>query len=114
MTAIYMFGSHPDKDKIEFKVLPLIHEILHSTNDVHVPYSQLRREFEDSPISFDWSYVEQLKYPDAWAIEVMANQEKKQKLMEIREREGKDGSDIIYDEILRLLPIYLETYSDIF
>jgi len=29
-----MFKSHPNKEKITFIVLPLIHEVIHTSNDI--------------------------------------------------------------------------------
>jgi hypothetical protein len=34
MTTIHMFKNHPNKEKIEFIVLPIVREILHTTNDI--------------------------------------------------------------------------------
>lgn len=46
MTTIHMFKSHPNKDKIQFKVLPLICEIMNATNTIASDCHDLMKQFE--------------------------------------------------------------------
>jgi hypothetical protein len=60
MTTIHMFKNHPNKNNIQFVVLPIIREILHATNDAAIDFDDLILKYgENSPascgIKFDFS-----------------------------------------------------------
>lgn len=44
-TAIHMFKNHPNKDKITFVVLPLIHEYFHVSNDIPADYQKVMERY---------------------------------------------------------------------
>jgi hypothetical protein len=41
MTTIHMFKNHPNKENIQFIVLPIAREILHTTCDVAIDCDEL-------------------------------------------------------------------------
>lgn len=47
MTTIHMFKNHPDKDNIKFIVLPVVREVLHTTNDIAIDCDELMAKYAD-------------------------------------------------------------------
>jgi len=47
MTTIHMFKNHPDKDNIKFIVLPMVREVLHTTNDIAIDCDELMAKYAD-------------------------------------------------------------------
>ena len=83
-----MFKSHPNKDGIEFKVHPLVHENIHAISDAHISLAHVKSQFESSPIDLDYSeYIDSLPHPHAWMIHSMVNTAKKTMLLDKIEKD---------------------------
>ena len=81
MTTIHMFKNHPNKDNIQFIVLPIIREILHTTNDVAIDCDELMIKYgEGTPaahgIKFDFSRFYLYGIPQLWQVYTLANVKK--------------------------------------
>lgn len=70
-TTIHMFKNHPNKANIKFIVLPIIREILSTTNDFAMDCDELMAKYADgSPlnhgIKFNWSRMYDYGQPSLW------------------------------------------------
>ena len=62
-TAIHMFKKHPNVSKINFEVVPLCHEFMHTTNDLPMDVYQLIEEYKQGSAS-----AEGLKFDFTWLL----------------------------------------------
>ena len=87
-----MFKNHPNKDKIRFIVLPIAREILSSTNDIAMHYSELIEMYGHGQdvtcgINFDFSNFNQFGKPELWQIYTIANFKKQKEVMSLIEED---------------------------
>lgn len=80
MTTIHMFKNHPNRANIKFIVLPIIREVLHTTNDIAMDCEDLMKKYaDDQPgncgIKFDFSRLYLYGIPQLWQIYTLANVE---------------------------------------
>ena len=78
MTTIHMFKNHPNKDNIKFIVLPIIREVLHTTNDIAMDCEELMKKYADGQagnhgIKFDFSRLYLYGIPQLWQVYTIAN-----------------------------------------
>jgi len=78
MTTINMFKNHPKKDQIEFKVLPIVREIMWTTNDIAMDCDELMAKYADGKpgnfgIKFDWSKFYDYGIPQLWQVYTLSN-----------------------------------------
>ena len=64
-TAIHMFKGHPNLDNIPFIVEPIVHEILHTINDIHMDAVQLLMKYAPGQpachgVRFDFSKIAEM------------------------------------------------------
>ena len=76
-TAIHMFKGHPNLAKIHFVVEPMVHEIMHTTNDMHMDALELLQKYAPGQpschgINFDFSRITSLSSPNLWNINTHA------------------------------------------
>ena len=86
MTTVHMFKSHPNKDKIKFVVVPMVREILHTTNDIAMDCDELMAKYgEGQPaacgIKFDFSRFFLYGIPQLWQVFTLANVRKQQEII---------------------------------
>jgi hypothetical protein len=67
-TAIHMFKDHPNKDKITFIALPLVHEYLHTSNDIPADYQEVMKRYAVGEaicegLKFDFGLIEACGQP---------------------------------------------------
>ena len=72
-TAIHMFKGHPNLAKIHFIVEPMVHEIMHTTCDMHIDALELLQKFAPGQpachgVNFDFSRITSLASPNLWNI----------------------------------------------
>ena len=46
-TTIHMYKNHPNKDQIHFVVLPIVREVLHTTNDIAMDCFDLMAKYAE-------------------------------------------------------------------
>ena len=71
MTTVHMYKNHPNKDKIKFVVLPIVREILHTTNDLCIDPDELMAKFGEGKeaacgLKFDFSRFFLYGIPSLW------------------------------------------------
>jgi len=71
MTTIHMFKDHPNKKTIQFKVLPLVCEIMNATNTIAMDCHKLMAKYKNGSarnygIEFDWSRMYDHGIPSLW------------------------------------------------
>lgn len=70
-TTIHMFKNHPNKDNMHFVVLPIVREVMHTTNDIAMDCFEMMEKFgEGKPaacgIKFDFSRLFLYGIPSLW------------------------------------------------
>jgi len=80
-TTIHMYKNHPNKDQIHFVVLPIVREVLHTTNDIAMDCFDLMAKYaegkpETCGLKFDFSRLFLYGIPSLWQIYTLANVEK--------------------------------------
>ena len=55
-----MFKNHPKKDEIQFIVLPIASETMHSTADIGSDIFEIEKEFKDCEIKFNFKLLHQM------------------------------------------------------
>lgn len=70
-TCIHLFKNHPNKANIRFAVLPIIREVLETSNDVAIDVDELMEKYDTdkeicSGINFDFSYMLMYGRPRLW------------------------------------------------
>lgn len=86
MTTIHMFKNHPNKDNINFVVLPIAREVLHTVCDIAIDPETLMDKFSlDKPIchgiKFDFSRMYLYGIPDLWQLYTLANVSKQKEVI---------------------------------
>ena len=81
-TAIHMFKGHPNLANIRFIVEPMIHEIMHTTNDMHIDVLELIQKYAPGQeachgLKFDFSRIMAMERPQLWNINTLTEQAKK-------------------------------------
>ena len=81
-----MFKNHPNKEKITFIVMPLIHEFYHTSNDIPHDYMKVIERYapgkpECHGVKFDFSMILANANPQLWAAMQLTNVEKQAKLL---------------------------------
>jgi len=71
MTTIHMFKNYPNKDKIQFIVLPIAREVLHTTNDIAMDPEELVKLYGPGQeascgLNFDFSRLFLYGLPQLW------------------------------------------------
>lgn len=93
-TAIHMFKGHPNLPNIKFVVEPMLHEVLHTTCDIHINAMDLIQKFAPGQptcygVNFDFSKITSMAQPQLWNISTHANQSKKDLFFErLSQKEG--------------------------
>ena len=67
-TAIHMFKGHTNLANIRFIVEPMVHEIMHTTNDMHMDADELVQKYapgqpECHGVIFDFSRITSMEQP---------------------------------------------------
>ena len=75
-TAIHMFKGHPNLANITFFVEPSVHEIMHTTNDLHMDACLLMQKYAPGQpachgVNFDFSRISNMEKPQLWCIETL-------------------------------------------
>ena len=77
-TAIHMFKNHPNLAKIRFIVLPLVHEIIHTCNDMHMDAEEMMEKYAAETeicqgLNFDFSMLLSSGAPNLWSVKTLTN-----------------------------------------
>ena len=85
-TAIHMFKSHPNLDKMQFIVVPHCHEIMHTSNDIPMDVYQLIKHFAHGEalcegLKFDFSWLLHYGNPQAWSVLSLTNSAKQAQIL---------------------------------
>ena len=119
-TAIHMFESHQNKDKIIFVALPMVHELLHISSDIPADINIVLEKYAPGqPICkglvFDFSLILSCGIPQLWNPLTLTNHQRLSLLL------AELGDDFTYeqyrDSLLKLLdqfPHSFESGRDIF
>ena len=74
-----MFKTHPKKSEIKFLVVPLLHEILETADDIHSDALELMQKYKDPDLchglNFDFSLLSK-NAPNLWCISTFTNEQK--------------------------------------
>ena len=86
-TAIHMFKGHPNLSNIRFVVEPMVHEIMHTTNDMNMDVLELIQKYAPGQAAchgcvFDFSNITNMERPQLWNINTMATQSVKDAFFE--------------------------------
>lgn len=124
-TAIHMFKNHPNLARIKFIVVPIVHEIMHTCNDMHMDANELMEKYSaDSEIckgiNFDFSMLIGSGSVNLWSLKTMTNNSTVAEFYSKLEEKGGEPSyenvrDVILDQMISLLPDgAFETEEDIY
>jgi len=77
-TCIHLFKDHPNKKTIRFVVLPIVREVLETSNDIALDIDVIVQKYsKDQPlcegIHFDFSMNMLIGQPKLWQIFTLAN-----------------------------------------
>lgn len=80
-TCIHLFKNHPNKERIRFVVLPIVREVLETSNDIALDIDHIMDKYSlDKPLchglSFDFSMNMLLGQPKLWQIFTLSNLQK--------------------------------------
>lgn len=73
MTAVELFTEHPKRENMNFIVLPLAREAIHSMGDIASDYKETIKEFSEQ-LNFDFSLLEKAGYN--WQIDTLSEKKK--------------------------------------
>mmetsp|Transcript_48850 Transcript_48850/g.35949 ORF Transcript_48850/g.35949 Transcript_48850/m.35949 type:complete len:106 (-) Transcript_48850:261-578(-) len=98
-----MFKSHPRKAQIRFVVLPIVREVLETSNDIATPVDLLLEIYKPGSeilhgLHFDFSLMFSYGNPDLWQIFTLANLGKQKEL--IQQLRAKDGQLLNLKEVM--------------
>ena len=94
-TAIHMFKGHPNLANIKFIVEPLIHEIMHTMNDICMDADQLQQKYAPGQeichgLNFDFSRLSANHAPNLWMPETIIVPSKKAAFYEKLQQRGNE------------------------
>eukprot|EP00347_Sterkiella_histriomuscorum_P002559 403367681 len=129
-TTIELFKSHSNKQNIQFTILPIIREILDSSNDIAMNVSDLIELYSPQQerckgLKFDFSLLqESFVDPNLWQVYTLYNDEKTELLIheirsnnqpdnQINKQTIKDHKDIILKKLIETNHKF-EYHSDMF
>ena len=77
-TAIHMFKNHPNLAKMRFIVVPLVHEVMHTCNDMHMDAYELMEKYAAGNeycqgLNFDFSMILGSGAPNLWSVQTLTN-----------------------------------------
>lgn len=101
-TTIHLFKNHPNKAKIEFIVLPIIREILNSSNDVGMDVYDLMTKYAHGNeichgISFNFNMILSLPQPQLWQMYTMARISKQKMILDELNKMNIKLDDVVLD-----------------
>jgi len=72
-TAIHMFKDHPNSKTIVLSVLPLVHEVFHTSNDAPQDVNELFKRYapgqpDAQGLIFDFSIILNTADPQMWSM----------------------------------------------
>jgi len=85
-TAIHMFKGHPNIAKINFLVVPQVHEWVHCSNDLPMDVNELIKIYgqgsaEAEGLHFDFTWLFHYAQPQLWSILSMHNVERQSMIL---------------------------------
>ncbi len=85
-TCIHLFKNHPNKSNIHFVVLPIIREVLETSNDIALDIDLIVEKYSSGKeicqgINFDFSLNMLIGQPKLWQIYTLANLQKQKDLI---------------------------------
>mmetsp|Transcript_44595 Transcript_44595/g.43242 ORF Transcript_44595/g.43242 Transcript_44595/m.43242 type:complete len:132 (+) Transcript_44595:246-641(+) len=116
-----MFKNHPNKANIKFVVLPIIREVLASTNDIGRNIHEIAELYgKDKELTqgvhLDFSLVMNFSQPELYQIHTLANFEKQQYLLsQLKEQENHVSNylEVMTTTLINNFPRY-ESHQDIY
>eukprot|EP00347_Sterkiella_histriomuscorum_P012250 403369316 len=104
-TAIHMFKKHPNKQNIQFIVLPIVREVLETSNDIQPDVEEIVRKYAPGEaicegLNFNFAMIYLYGIPQLWQIYTVANLAK-QKDMILSLRKDDNGQINVLDVILQ-------------
>jgi hypothetical protein len=123
MTTIHMFKNHPQKDQINFVVLPIAREVLHTTNDICMdPYELVEKYGHGKEaacgINFDFSRLFVYGIPELWQVFTLANVELQKAVIEKLKKINPEPNHLgrqktnIREVMVEVLPQYEPRFED--
>lgn len=113
-TAIHMFKGHPNLDCIRFVVEPMVHEIMHTTNDMPMDALEMIQKYAPGQtachgLHFDFSRITDLEKPNLWCPLTLSVQAKRDAILEkVSQREGganyKNVKAVMLETMIAELP----------
>ena len=122
-TAIHIFKNHKNLASIKFLVVPVLREIMHTANDIHMDPAELIKKYAPGAeicqgLCFDFSMIHDRGQPNLWSINTFTNLEV---VREFYQKLGKGKSygevkQALYEQVVACLKIRgsLETKADIY
>ena len=125
MTTVQMFKEHPNREKIDFKVLPNAKECTHVSNDMCKALSETFPEFSDPSknygMHFDFSLMHCFGRDSSWQMNIVSDLSMLQKAFSTLEASGDEANytlDKANDEYLKQVyeqfPLRIEGYSQMY
>ena len=104
-TAIHMFKNHPNLAKIRFIVVPLVHEIMHTCNDMHMDAYELIDKYSAGKevcqgLNFDFSMILGSGAPNLWAVHTLTNNST---VLEFYTKLAEKGGEPTYENVRDVL-----------
>lgn len=80
-TTIHLFKNHPNKDNIKFIVVPILREVLETSNDIALDINEIISLYSVNSkicqgINFDFSLMFLYGKPELWQVYTLSNFEK--------------------------------------
>lgn len=120
-TCIHMFKNHPNKKNIRFIVLPVVREVLETSNDIAHDIDYIVDKYSHGKeicngIHFDFSLNLLHGQPKLWQIFSLANLKKQKDLilsLQVNEKGEINHQDVILERLVAHHPRY-ENHKDLF
>lgn len=120
-TCIHLFKTHPNKKNIRFVVIPIIREVLETSNDIAQDIEITVAKYKKGEpicegIEFDFSMCMLIGQPKLWQVMTIANFAKQQDIVQsvkINERGESNHKEIILERLRAHLPARFENDSDL-
>ena len=120
-TCIHLFKNHPNKKQIRFVVLPIVREVLETSNDIALDIDHIIEKYApDQPICeglhFDFSMNMLLGQPKLWQIFTLANLHKQKDLilnLKIDDSGKPNHQEVILSRLVTHEPRY-ENHKDLY
>lgn len=118
-TCIHLFKNHPNKKNVRFIVLPVVREVLETSNDIAQDIDHIVEKYSAGKeichgLHFDFSMNLLHGQPKLWQIFTLANLAKQKDLilnLEVNERGEVNHQELIRERIMMHHPRYEDHYD---